>query len=271
MRARQDRPVPDPDAGAHDAAPHVAEPHDVGTRTWTVDELAHDAGIPTSTLRLYQHRRLLPPPERRGRIAVYGPGHRARLDLIAQLQGRGFSLAAIKDLLDAWDAGQGVGHLLGLDALVPGLARQPVRLPLTELLARFGGAPVTQADVQRAIALGLLEVAGLDAIVHDAAFADTGPALARLGIPVTEILDEYEALLTTVDAVAERFRAVFERNVWAPFVADGRQADAVPALVGDVEQLADVAVTVVGTALRARFAALAARYLAEAAASGADP
>jgi hypothetical protein len=141
-----------------------------------------------------------------------------------------------------------------------------VRLPLTELLARFGGAPVTQADVQRAIALGLLEVDGLDAIVHDAAFADTGPALARLGIPVVEILDEYEALLATVDALAERFRAVFERNVWTPFVAGGRQADAVPALVADVEQLADVAVTVVGATLRSRFAEIAQRYLAEAAA-----
>jgi DNA-binding transcriptional MerR regulator len=234
-------------------------------RTWTVDELAHDAGIPTSTLRLYQHRRLLPPPERRGRIAVYGPAHQARLALIAQLQGRGFSLAAIKDLLDAWEAGQGVGHLLGVDALVPGLARQPLRLPLTQLLGRFAGALVTQDDVRRAIALGLLEVDGTDAVVPDAAFAETGPALARLGIPVGEILDEYAALQETVEAMVERFRGVFERNVWARFVADGRPPDAVPSLVADVEQLADVAVTVVGTALRAQFAALAERYLADAA------
>jgi DNA-binding transcriptional MerR regulator len=247
------------------APPRPAEPGQPADPTWTVDELARDAGIPTSTVRLYQHRRLLPAPERRGRTAVYGTVHRGRLDLIAQLQARGFSLAAIKDLLDAWDAGHGVGHLLGVDALAPGLARPPVRLPLLDLLARFAGAPVTQADVQRAVELGLLELDGTDAVVHDAAFAEAGPALARLGIPVGEILDEYEALQGTVDAMVERFQAVFERHVWASFTDAGRPADRVPTLVADVEQLADVAVAVVGTALRLRFADLARRYLADAA------
>jgi DNA-binding transcriptional MerR regulator len=245
--------------------PHCAVRADDEEPTWTVDELARDAGIPTSTVRLYQHRRLLPPPGRRGRVAVYGPVHRGRLTLIAQLQARGFSLAAIKDLLDAWDAGQDVGQLLGVGALVPGLVRQPVRLPVVDLLARFAGAPLTQADVQRAVALGLMDLDGTDAVVHDATFLEAGPSLVRLGIPIGEILDEYEALVASVDAIAERFRAVFERHVWAPFTEAGRPADRVPELVGDVEQLADVALGVVGSALRLRFADLAARYLAEAA------
>jgi DNA-binding transcriptional MerR regulator len=232
--------------------------------SWTVDELARDAGIPTSTVRLYQHRRLLPAPERRGRVAVYGPVHRGRLELIARLQSRGFSLAAIRDLLDAWEAGHDVGQLLGVGALVPGLARRPVQLPIADLLARFAGAPLTQADVQRAVGLGLMDLDGTDAVVHDAAFLDAGPALVRLGIPVGEILDEYEALVGSVDAIAERFRAVFERHVWQPFTEAGRPADDVPELVADVERLADVALSVVASALRLRFADLAARYLAEA-------
>ena len=64
-----------------------------------VDELAHAAGLVVSTVRLYQSRGLLPPPTKRGRVGWYGPDHLARLRLIADLQERGFSLAAIRELV----------------------------------------------------------------------------------------------------------------------------------------------------------------------------
>ena len=66
----------------------------------TIDQFAHEAGIPTSTVRLYQDRRLLPPPRREGRIGYYSTGHLDRLRLIAHLRGTGHSLAAIKEPLD---------------------------------------------------------------------------------------------------------------------------------------------------------------------------
>jgi DNA-binding transcriptional MerR regulator len=65
-------------------------------RGHTIDELAHEFQVPVSTLRMYQHRGLVPPPERRGRIGYYGAEHRARLKLVGELQARGFSLAGIK-------------------------------------------------------------------------------------------------------------------------------------------------------------------------------
>ena len=54
----------------------------------TIDQLAHEAGIPTSTVRLYQNRGLLPAPLREGRVGFYNTGHRDRLRLIAHLQER---------------------------------------------------------------------------------------------------------------------------------------------------------------------------------------
>ena len=56
----------------------------------TIYQLAHEAGIPTSTVRRYQNRGLLPPSRRRGRMGYYNAEHRDRLRLIAHLRERGF-------------------------------------------------------------------------------------------------------------------------------------------------------------------------------------
>ena len=84
----------------------------------TIEELASRAGTATTTVRMYQSKGLLPPPERRGRIGYYGEGHLARLRLIAQLQEQGFSLASIKRLIKAWESGRGLDDILGLEAQV---------------------------------------------------------------------------------------------------------------------------------------------------------
>src|SRR5437764_8894521 len=65
----------------------------------TVDELAARTGLTVRTLRFYASEGLLPPPQRRGRIAYYGPQHRMRLDLIRTLQEHGYTLSAIQRVL----------------------------------------------------------------------------------------------------------------------------------------------------------------------------
>src|SRR6478736_2522317 len=104
---------------------------------WTVDQLAHDHGLPVSTVRLYQTRGLLPAPRREGRVGYYDDEHRRRLRLIAQLQERGFSLASIKELLDGMAAGQSLPVVLGVgDAPATWLPEEPLALTLAELLDR---------------------------------------------------------------------------------------------------------------------------------------
>ena len=90
------------DAGIRHAAPAADDgppPEPRAERRYTVDELAAVAGVPTRTIRHYQSERVLPAPERRGRIALYGAEHVRRLELIAQLQDRGLSLKAIREAL----------------------------------------------------------------------------------------------------------------------------------------------------------------------------
>jgi DNA-binding transcriptional MerR regulator len=83
---------------------------------WTVDELARRAELPVRTIREYQTVGLLHPPRRSGRIGLYDASHLHRLNLIARLQRRGYSLAGIGDLLAAWRSGDAISDVLGLEA-----------------------------------------------------------------------------------------------------------------------------------------------------------
>ncbi len=85
-------------------------------REWSIDELAGLVGLPVRTLREYQTIGILPAPRREGRIGLYGAGHLRRLQLVARLRHRGYSLAGIGDLLGNWGAGADLGEVLGLES-----------------------------------------------------------------------------------------------------------------------------------------------------------
>ncbi|MDE0232550.1 MAG: MerR family transcriptional regulator [bacterium] len=232
--------------------------------------MAQAAGIPTSTVRLYQNKGLLSPPERRGRVGYYDAAHRDRLRLIAHLQERGFSLAAIKESLDYWNEGRSLAHLLGINDIAPHLGRKPLRLSADEFAQRYCDADLTQTDIQRAAALGLIELDGTEVVVFNAAFLDIGRDVARLEIPLSEILDEYEYVQAAIGDVAERFRDVFERHFWAPFVERGLPPSAIRSLSSAVRQLTDLASQVVTEELHQRFSAFAEHYLARASAHSSE-
>ncbi len=96
-------------------ATNLVSPNGVPAAEWTVDELAGLAGIPVRTIREYQTLGIVPAPRRRGRVGVYAASHLRRLQLIARLRERGYSLAGIGDLLGSWSAGADLGEVLGLD------------------------------------------------------------------------------------------------------------------------------------------------------------
>ena len=75
----------------------------------------------------------------------YGPGHLARLALIAQLQDEGFSLAGIGRLVEAWEDGRGLDTVLGLEEQIAATwgDEEPLTLQPEEFAARFAGVEVT--------------------------------------------------------------------------------------------------------------------------------
>lgn len=178
----------------------------------SVDELARAAGTLSSTVRLYQNRGLLPPPRRQGRRAVYGPLHLDRLRLIAELQERGHSLAGIRELVDGWDSGRALPEVLGVEGWT---APEPIRLSVADLVQRFAGVDVRADDITRSAELGLLEIDGVEVVVRDPQFIELGVELTRLGLPVSAVLAEWEALSELTDLIADRFARVLLDHLWS--------------------------------------------------------
>src|SRR4051794_26940891 len=64
-----------------------------------VQELAEAAGVSVVSIRAYQSKGLLPQPPHRGRVALYGAEHLARLRQTRDLKAGGSSLRAIAETL----------------------------------------------------------------------------------------------------------------------------------------------------------------------------
>lgn len=67
----------------------------------TITELSDLTGMTVRNIRAHQSRGLLGPPRIHGRTAYYDAHHVARLELVSSLQQEGFTLGAIKHLLDS--------------------------------------------------------------------------------------------------------------------------------------------------------------------------
>ena len=217
----------------------------------TIDELAAQTGTKTSTIRLYQHQGVLPGPEIRGRVGFYSPGHVARLDLIDRLQARGYTLAAIKDLVESWESGRGLESLLGLESAVAGTpGDEPLDLTPQEFVARFGDVEIDVTTMQRAIALGLVEVYPDRIHTPNASFLDLGSELVRLGLEPNAVLDAWEHVESVSKDLAQRFRAAFEASVWDPFVAKGMPASDLDAVTAKLDRMRQIGREIVATALK---------------------
>lgn len=184
----------------------VAHP-DVQANALTIDELAREADIPVRTIREYQTIGLLPAPDKRGRVGIYGDTHVARLALIVRLQQRGYSLAGIRDLLSAWRDGAELGEILGLqpDQLVhvdepgaPATLEQLTRLLPTLIPNRLG----------ELVATGVVEACGPDR------YCVPSPSLLQLtmdtlaaGYDEDRVLDLLGVIGRAADTIADAVHA----------------------------------------------------------------
>ncbi|MBT2424854.1 MerR family transcriptional regulator [Streptomyces sp. ISL-112] len=189
---------------------------------YRIEGLAHASGTTVRTIRAYQDRGLLPTPERRGRANVYGEAHLARLLQIADLLERGYTLASIKELLEAWDAGRGLGGVLGLVAEVhgPWTDEEADRITREELDARFGGSQDDEA-IAEAVELGVLErVPGKadEFLVPSPQELSVAVELHAAGVPLLAISGHLKELRGQVEHIASRFLEFTTEHVFARYL-----------------------------------------------------
>jgi len=194
----------------------------------TIDELARRAQLPVRTVREYHTLRLLPPPERRGRVGVYDPSHLRRLELIARLQRRGYSLAGIRDLLQAWATGADLTSVLGMEPGPAALDEMPLRLTGPELRDRVPA--LTGPALAGACEAGLVRP-------DDDGFLVRSPALLALvadgtsaGIPIGDMLSLAEALRGQLGSLADTIAELIADRLLPTLRAGQNPGDIVPLL-----------------------------------------
>jgi len=226
---------------------------------YRLDELARRAGVASTTVRLYQTRGLLAPPRLEGRTGWYDESHLSRLRLIARLQGEGYSLAGIANLLEQWERGRSLDAVVGVEAELDALVGDvhAVVVDPAELLGRFPEAAMTPEAMQRAVSLGLVQPTDDGKLrVADRRFLETGSGLAGLGIPIDVILDEWEALVAYTDDIAARFTALFETYLAPADWQRGLDTDEARELAHTLARLQSTARQVLAAALDASVARL---------------
>ncbi|MFI0785429.1 MerR family transcriptional regulator [Streptomyces lydicus] len=239
------------------AAPRPAE--------YRIEDLAHLSGATVRTIRAYQDRGLLPRPERRGRANVYGDAHLARLRQIADLLDRGYTLASIKELLQAWDAGLDLGGVLGLVAEIDGpwTDEKAARISRADLDAAFGGTS-DESAVAEAVELGVLERLpdrDDEFLVPSPQELAVATELHSAGVPLLAISGHLREVRGQVEHIAARFLDFTTEHVFQPFLdhppteAEAAEAAAL------VRRLRPLAQQTIDAELARAMRTLATRYL----------
>lgn len=229
-----------------------------------LDDLAREAKVATTTVRLYQNKGLLPGPRLVGRTGYYGRSHLTRLALIGRLQEQGFSLAGIGRVLETWEEGRDLADLVGVEQQLDVLLnrRHEVVMDATELVDQFPADSLTPELIQRAAAMGLVETTDDGRFrVPDKRFLETGATLIELGVPAGAVLDEWAHLSKVTNGVAKRFISLFEDHLlpddWKRDLDSSRAAE----LATTLAQLRHTAGQVLAAALDASLAKQGAKRL----------
>ena len=183
---------------------------------YRVEELATAGGVTVDTVRFYQGRGLLPLPEKRGRVAIYGDGHLARLRRIRELLGDGFKLAQIERLLSEPTSEPG-SVSAAPEPLLAALAEEGLgarTFSRAELATQAGLPEPILTALQSA---GLVEPILLEGqerfTAADVEMCRAGMGLLGAGFPLDQLLTLAAEHAHNVQQIAERSIDLFDDHV----------------------------------------------------------
>ncbi len=189
----------------------------------TIDELAARAGVTVRTVRFYASRGLLPPPQLRGRLGVYGGEHLARLDLIRELQTLGFTLSAIeRHLTRIPDEASPEDLALHRALLAPWTSDQCEELDRHELNQR-AGRHLDDELLDKLEVLSIVERVDEQRVkLHSMAMLGVGLQVIDLDLPIEMLVQAKEIVEKHTAQIASELRELFAANVLRPYIERGR-------------------------------------------------
>jgi DNA-binding transcriptional MerR regulator len=191
-----------------------------GDAAMTVDELAAAAGVSVRTVRFYAGKHLLPPPELQGRLGLYSKTHLARLELVRDLQARGFTLAAIENYLQRVPSDATAEDIAVFRALLsPWVADASVTLDRAGL-DELAGRRLDDETLERLTTLRFLEPVddGEQTFEVRPAELEIGLELVSLPAPVEMFLEARDLLDRHTTEMAEELSELVRRHLVRPYL-----------------------------------------------------
>lgn len=191
-----------------------------------VEDVARRADVSVDTIRFYQKRRLLPAPEREGRVAWYGPEHIERLARIRELRGQGLTLALIGRMLEG-DLDPTDAPLAAAVAAADGEADADEEFLTLGELAERSGVPTAllEAVARERLLVPRVHDGEPRYTTADIAVVQQGLRLLEQGLPLPALLDLAHEHHEATRAIAETAVGLFDEYVRAPLRALDRPDD----------------------------------------------
>lgn len=195
---------------------------------YRVEQLAAACDVSVDTVRYYQSRGLLAPPERQGRVAWYGAEHATRIRDVRSLQRKGLTLSAIKRVLDG-ELGTLDGDLAAAVHAARGNGAEDQLLALEDFAQRSGvPASLIQAVEREGIKLGRTVDGEERYTPADIEMVRAALRLLEFGLPLGELLALARETNAAMVRLAGRAVELFDEHVRKP-IRDTAGSDAAAA------------------------------------------
>jgi DNA-binding transcriptional MerR regulator len=210
----------------------------VGTVTLlTLDELTDRVGMSVRNVRFYTTRGLLPPPVRRGRSGYYSADHVARLELVRELQGHGFTLSAIEKYVAGIPPNASPADIaLHRTMLAPWMADSWQECSRREL-ERRAGRTLSATDLDTLEALGVLRPGLRGRFGVSQKQLGVGLGLLELGYPIEAARAAAEVYAAHGRAIAEELYELFRTQVWPVYKEKGVSPERIQEVVERLKPL----------------------------------
>lgn len=201
----------------------------------TLAELTKRVGMSVRNVRFYTTKRLLPPPIRRGRSGFYSPVHVARLELVRELQGHGFTLSAIEKYLEGIPEDATPEDLALRRAMLAPWQAELVSEMSREELEDRAGRKLTTADLDTLDALGIAHPCGSRRFRVSSAHLSIGLSLLELGLPAEAARAASEVYAAHGRAIAEELNEVFRTQIWPVYKEAGASSETLREVVEKIK------------------------------------